>query len=147
MTAYDEVIKAIEQGNTSFGPYGRAAASDESITNGEKELGLSFPASYLWWLKHYDGGEIGSDTIYAIDADGMGKPDIVDFAVTRDDFVPGHVNRLYFGGNDDEMYYFDIASGLDENSEYKVYLFDHLAQTDELYADSFADFLIKRINE
>lgn len=143
---YDEIRKIISDAreNVDFAPYGDGI-SDEWIDMAEKRLNVQFPDSYKWWLKNYNGGEVFGEEIYSI------------YGIAFDDVVGGDIvyineisrkndndfyGKLIISELNDELYYFDLTQGLIEG-EYPIYEY----YTKEKYADSFLEFLKRRILE
>jgi hypothetical protein len=149
MTAFDEIAELIARAGDSvkFGSHGEGV-SEEWIARAEGKLGIPLPPSYKWWLRNYGGGEIESEevySIYQIDFDTVVGGDIV--AVALRNVAKGIVPRekLYIsrpGG--DETFYFKPLEA-DEAGEYPVYSFDQINSIEERYADSFSEYLRKRI--
>ena len=146
MRLYDDLIKIIAEAgdNVDFAPIGEGV-SEEWIDVAEKRLGVLFPWSYKWWLKHYNGGEVYGEeiySIYGIDFDEVVGGDIVYINELSRKNNSDFNNKLIISELDDELFYFDLSNGLIDN-EYPVY--ELYSKT--LYAHSFAEFLKRRITE
>ena len=141
---FDDLIRMIEQaGDTvNFAPFGEGI-SEEWIAAAEERLQVKFPASYVWWLKNYNGGEIAGEEIYSIygvDFDTVVGGDLVyinELSRKENSFF---ADKLIIEEHDDFLFYFDTSSGLSDG-EYPVCELHR----NEKYADSFAEFLKKRI--
>ena len=141
---YEELKQAIEQaeGDVDFAPFGQGI-DDDWILAAEARLKVFFPASYIWWLKNYKGGEVYGEeiySIYGIDFDKVVGGDIVYISELNRKKYPDFGDKLIICKTDDEIFYFDLSKGLVED-EYPVYEL----YSNSLYADSFAEFLTKRI--
>lgn len=123
------------------------AVSEEWIEKAEKQLGGNLPESYVWFLKNYVGGEIGSEEIYSIY--GMTFE-----TIQGNDIVAQHLANLRnktteptkvavsvtdFG----EFFYFDFS--MPSNGECPIYLKLPSGKS-VLYAQNFYEFLYKRID-
>ena len=141
---YEKLKQAIEQaeGDVDFAPFGEGI-EDRWIEAAEARLNVSLPASYKWWLKNYNGGEVYGEeiySIYGIDFDKVVGGDIVYINELNRKMYPDFGDKLSICETDDEIFYFDLSKGLvgDEYPVYELY-------SNSLYADSFAEFLTKRI--
>ena len=143
---YDDLIKVIEEagdrvGFASFGD----GISDYWIELAEKRLWIILPKSYKWWLKNYNGGEVFGEEIYSvygIDFDDVVGGDIVYINELSRKNDSSFKDKLIILEADDEVFYFDLSNGLKDN-EYPVYEL----YSNTMYANSFAEFLKKRITE
>ncbi|MBT2563777.1 SMI1/KNR4 family protein [Pedobacter sp. ISL-68] len=147
MDKFEEIKNLIEDNSEilNFAEYGDGV-SDEEILSAERRLNVVFPPSYIWWLKHYFGGEIYGDEIFSIynseDEDIPGG-DIV--YINKLDRKNGFINstQLSIMSNDvGETFFFDLLK-IDENGEAPVYKLP----SNEKYANDFLDFLKKQILE
>ena len=143
---YDDLVKLIERSAASF-PQPGHGVSPATIEAAERALGIPLPTSYKWWLSTYGQGEIGGDILYGLDEDYWGAPDLVTLYQDdqRDCRFPERVLVFYIGN--EELYYFDARHGLDDHEEYPVYYLDTDTDEPEAYAERFAAFLARRINE
>ncbi|MGY4490748.1 hypothetical protein ACVW0A_001004 [Pseudomonas sp. TE3610] len=118
---------------------------DNWVAKAESILGWSLPPSYLWFLKNYGGGEIGSEEIYSIY--GM------DFnVVCGGDIVYHHIvgrkagwdkSKLLISETDfGELFMFDCSSVFE--GEYPI--LQRLPSGELIhYAADFYGFLYRRI--
>lgn len=122
--------------------------SDVWIRKAEERLGLALPPSYKWWLKTYGGGHIYGDeifSIYEIEFEEAAGGDIVYMAIINEESGLYGKDKLFIcDPGTDEAWYFDTTRP-GEGGEYPVYLLDYTDGSSSLYADSFADFLEKKI--
>lgn len=142
---FDDIQQSIEDANVSFPKFGRGVELP-AIAEAEARLGIPLSESYKWWLLNYGGGQIGGDVIYGLDEPEMGRPDIVRLALDNQANRTFGLERLTFAIGNEEDFYFDTTEGPDHTGEYKVYLQEY-GQEPFLYADSFAEFLRRRIRE
>ena len=143
---YEDLIRLIEEAgdDIDFAPFGDGV-SDDWIKAAERRLGVAFPTSYKWWLKYYNGGEVYGEevySVYGIDFDEVVGGDIVYINELNRKNDPAFQDKLVISETDDELFYFDLSNGLNEN-EYPVYEF----YSKGLYAPSFPEFLKRRITE
>ncbi|MEF3302530.1 SMI1/KNR4 family protein [Paenibacillus sp. GYB003] len=142
---FKELSKKLAE-SARIGWYEGQAAEETWIEDAERELGLSLPASYKWWLRTYGNGQIDGSEIYS-----LAPPEFRDDADTdivymrRLDRASGLYpeNRLYFyRPSPEEAFYFalDAESGA---GELPVWREDRLGGDDEVFAASFAEFLDK----
>lgn len=141
---YEELKKIIENAGEAvdFAPFGEGV-SDEWIERAEKRLNIQFPASYVWWLKNYSGGEIYGEEIYSvycIDFDNVVGGDVVYINELSRRNNSDFSDKLIISEPEDQIFYFDLSKGLID-CEYPIREF----YSDCLYADSFSEFLKKRI--
>lgn len=141
---YEEVKKVIEQAgdDVDFARYGEGIG-EKWIEDAQIRLGIPFPSSYKWWLRNYRAGEVYGEEIYGIygiDFDKVVGGDIVYVNELNRKKYSDFEDKLIICETDDEIFYFDLSQGLVEG-EYPVCEF----YSKKLYANSFADFLIKRI--
>ena len=143
---YNILAKKIEESKriVEFRDFGDGT-SQEWITRAEERLGITFPPSYVWWLKNYGGGEILGEeifSIYEMDFDTVVGGDIVymNELYRKKNFKPTDI--IISTTDRGEVFYFKTDEKDDEN-EYPVYL----NITKIKYAENFADFLKKRIDE
>ncbi len=142
---FEDVQRLIEQAKVAFPKFGNGVSSTV-VAEAEKRLAIPLPESYKWWLLNYGGGQIGGDIVYGLDEGGMGRPDIVELAQANEQDGFHGLERLVFSIGNEENYYLDTTEGLDESREYRVYL-QECGQEPVEYANSFADFLQRRIKE
>lgn len=121
------------------------------IDRAEQALSLKLPASFQYFLLKYGGGYVGGE--YIIDlCDLEPEPEIL-----LDDFVQftllerqnGGLNPSYVlivNNDGDQQFYLDTYATTDDNECRIVEVNMEEGNTPKLYAESFADFLLKRIN-
>ena len=144
---YDRIIELISQNQeiVDFGEFGNGVSA-EWIEKAEKRLGLKFPPSYIWWLKHYSGGEVNGEeifSIYELDFDSVIGGDVVYInKLNRANGSSDHsmvvIQETDFG----ETYFFYLPE-IDDKGETPVFL----NTIENKYADNFVDFLIRKITE
>ncbi|MCQ4085655.1 SMI1/KNR4 family protein [Saccharibacillus sp. JS10] len=126
----------------------------EWITEAEAELGYRLPDSYRWWLQHFGMLRIGGTEIFTLappEFKEMAHDDLIiqHRLDTEQDWVPEH--RLYiFKPDADEEFYFDVSQPIRESDvpvEYPIMLFTPFGADEEIYADSFASFLERLLQE
>lgn len=142
----DEIVDLVSraEGCVDFGSSDQGT-SDEWIARAEARLGIQLPPSYQWWLKTYAGGEIQGEeifSVYGMPFDEILGGDIVAMAI-RQGTTPDEKLYVCQPGTD-EKYYFRPRER-DETGEYPVYVFDEINGTEELYGETFLEFLRKRI--
>lgn len=143
---YDELIKVIEEAGdrVEFASFGDGI-SDDWIELAEKRLGITLPKSYKWWLKNYNGGEVFGEeiySIYGIDFDEVVGGDIVYINELSRKNDSSFKDKLIILEADDEVFYFDLSNGLKDNEYPVCELHSNIT-----YANSFAEFLKRRITE
>ena len=143
---YEDLVRIIEEADDSveFASFGEGI-SDDWVKLAEKRLGITFPKSYIWWLKNYNGGEVYGEEIYSvycIDFDKVVGGDIVYINELSRKNDSSFKDKLIISETGDEVFYFDLSNGL-KNDEYPVYEL----HSNILYAHSFAEFLKRRITE
>lgn len=144
---YELIRELIEQnrGRITFGQYGEETP-DEWIEDAQSRLGVHFPPSYVWWLKSYRGGEIDGDEIFSVynpDYANIPGGDVVyiNEQERREGIFSSH--QLVIQHNDFGEDYFFALDEPDVGGECPVYVAPYY----EKYADSFIQFLEKKINE
>ena len=144
---YEDIVTLIEEKSVSFPKFDSGSGvSEAAIRRAEGALKVPLPESYKWWLSKYGGGQIAGDIVYGIDEGNMGAPDLVELAQMNERDGREGIRHLVFAIGDGEQFYF-ATSERGAEGEYKVYLLD-AGQGDPMpYANSFADFLRKRIKE
>lgn len=151
MVSLDKLADLIEQHSdyaVEFGdPHCDLSPTSERVDETQKILGCKLPPSYLWFVKNYGGGEVYGEEIYSI------YPVLSDKSVGDISYQSKwHHERNFVSGsavvicsNDfGETFFLDIDS-CDENGEFPVYV--QAGNTKKKYANSFADFLYKRISD
>lgn len=143
---YEDLVRIIEEADDSvkFASFGDGI-SDDWVKLAEKRLGITFPKSYIWWLKNYNGGEVYGEEIYSvycIDFDKVVGGDIVYINELSRKNDSSFKDKLIISETEDEVFYFDLSNGL-KDDEYPVYEL----HSNTLYANSFAEFLKRRITE
>ncbi|MEO2258341.1 SMI1/KNR4 family protein [Paenibacillus amylolyticus] len=119
------------------------------IVEVEQELAFPLPPSYRWWLLNYGQALLSGTEILTItssehreytDADILYRYRLTDEDTKKEGklelFVP----------DEDEYYYLDTRTA-DQLGEYKVMRLDYFNGEPEVYADSFAEFLEKLIDQ
>ncbi|WP_338539921.1 SMI1/KNR4 family protein [Paenibacillus tundrae] len=115
----------------------------------EQELGFPLPPSYRWWLLNYGVAHLSGTGILTISPPEhreYADTDILYMYRLADEDAKREGKVELFVPDEDEIYYFDIRTA-DENGEYKVIRLDYLNGEPEVYADSFAAFLERLIDE
>ncbi|MBE5914910.1 MAG: SMI1/KNR4 family protein [Pseudobutyrivibrio ruminis] len=141
---YDELINVISdnEGDVDFADYGDGI-SKEWVEKAEKRLNVVFPKSYIWWLENYSGGEVFGVEIYSVyemDFDTVVGGDVVyinELVRKNDD---SYVNKLIIAEPNDAIFYMDLTQK--QEDEYPIYEL----YSNERYASSFDEFLLKYIN-
>lgn len=147
MDDYQKLIEIIEgnPGSVEFGEFGYGV-SDDWIQKGQTRLNVVFPASYIWWLKNYKGGEINGEeifSIYELDFNTVVGGDIVYVNELNRKKGFSNENELIIQENDQgETFIFDLTKR-DVNGEYRVFN----QRNGNKYADNFIEFLVKKIYE
>jgi antitoxin YobK len=143
---HDDLIRLVEQHKVAFPKLG-SGVPQATIDRAEASLGIPLPESYKWWLLSYGGGQIQGDIVYGL-ARGLGddvwEPDIVQLAMTNERDGLYDLSRLVFCTGNGEDFFFDTRNL--KNGEYPVFLRE-ISQDEMRYAESFADFLCRRIRE
>jgi len=149
-TDYRRVRELIERhrDDLEFGDFGPGAVSEEWIAKAEARLGVRFPSSYLWFLRHYGGGAIrGREilSIYQIEFEEAYGDDIVFYFINsneRNGFP--RKDQIVVFDDGDEKYCIDTRTPQSEG-EYPIVCLDIANQTDAPYASNFLEFLEKLI--
>ena len=132
--------KGVEFGNSDNAP------SELWILKAEERLGVKFPKSYKWFLNNCGGGEVYGEeihSIYEMPFDDVFGGDIVFQTLTDRKVGFTDQNEISICSNDfGELFVFD-TSYLEKNGEFPVFL--KAGPYRQKYADSFAEFLLKRI--
>ena len=149
-----ELVMALSESrdDVDFAPFGDGC-SPEAIAKAEGRLGVTFPPSYVWWLKHYGGGSVGGREIYSVYEDfyepGMGDavsfPGDITFVAERNRRRGASRSKLEIMSVDgDEIFYFD-TSQRSEDGEWPIYLIESGSDEAVVYAKDFLEFLHKVI--
>lgn len=136
------LLIASAEGIVSFGD-AACAPSDYWVELRELEAGFRFPTSYKWWLSHYGGGEINGEeifSVYELPLDQVMGGDAV--AMSRRSGALDQGRMLLCWPNPSEQYYFRLD---DPSQEKRVFWRSEADADEEQYAESFADFLVRRI--
>ena len=148
--SYKSIQKIIDKNrgkNVDFGNID-SAPSDEWIIKAENYLGISFPPSYLWFLKNYGGGEIHGEeifSIYEMPFDEVVGGDVVSQTMSeRQSGAVCDTEVLICVTNYGEQFLID-SSRQDKNNEYPIVR--KVGNKIEDYASSFADFIVKFIGD
>ena len=136
----EELKKIIETSSCiNFGNFGQGV-DNNIITTAENKLNFTFPEEYKIWLKNYSGGEINGEEILGIfNSNFEVWPNTVfaNLKLRKHAFITN--NELAIQMNDQaEIYFF-------KKNDDKVYL--KWGNIEELYADSFFDFIVKKSSE
>jgi hypothetical protein len=142
---FEEVCARIEAA-ASLVNFGNASSSpsDSWVAQRESEAGTSFPPSYKWWLKNFGGGEIGGEevfSVYELPLEQVMAGDIVAVSKRSGALAEGRI--LLCWPSPGEQYYFRVD---DPSPEKSVFWSNCADGSEEHYADSFADFLVRRID-
>ena len=119
------------------------APSDAWIEQREFEAGFQFPISYKWWLRNYGGGEINGEeifSVYELPLEQVKGGDAV--AMSRRSGALDEGRLLLCWPNPGEQYYFRLD---DSSPESRVFWRSEVDAEEEQYAETFADFLVRRI--
>ncbi|MCG7375396.1 SMI1/KNR4 family protein [Paenibacillus sp. ACRSA] len=119
------------------------------IVEVEQELGFTLPPSYRWWLLNYGVALLSGTGILTISPPEhreYADTDILYMYRLADEDAKREGKVELFVPDEDEIYYFDVRTA-DESGEYKVMRLDYLNGEPEVYADSFAAFLERLIDE
>lgn len=121
--------------------------SEKRIEETEKILGVKLPESYIWFVKNYGGGEVYGEEIYSIYPE-LSEQSVGDISYQtkwfREKSLVGSSDVVICSNDFGETFFFDTSKGNDKG-EYPVYVKAGTSQ--KKYADSFAEFLYKRILE
>lgn len=126
-----------------FGEFGKGV-SDSWIMSAQERLNIKFSPSYIWWLKNWSGGEVGSleiYSIYEIPFDEVTGGDIV--YVNETNWKNGLTDKSQLAiCEDDEggIFYFNLNIK-NPYGEYPVF-YDI---TGEKFAENFIEFLLNLI--
>lgn len=124
--------------------------SKARIEETERLLGAKLPPSYLWFVNNYGGGEVYGEEIYSV-YDNYSNESVGDIAyatlIDRDNVSILDTDivfcRSLFG-----QYFIGDTREVDDNGEYPIYIqLGNMIEEREKYADSFAEFLSRRILE
>ena len=121
------------------------APNPEWIGMAEERLGHQLPPSFKWFLNNYGGGEICGEEIYSIygpDFESAFGGDVVFQFLAHQHSQTLGVDEIPVATNDMGEIFFMKAAPV-AKGEYQVWV-KRGADTD-FYADTFADFLEKRI--
>lgn len=148
---YERLANLIKSSpHVDFGEGNGRGVSEEWIRKAEERLGLGLPPSYKWWLREYGGGEIGREEIYSIyekEFENAAGGDIVFAALANETNGISGTEKLFIcDPGTDEAWYFDTTQK-NADGEYPVYFYDYTDDSSELYANSFAEFLERKIKE
>ncbi|MBC6110686.1 SMI1/KNR4 family protein [Pedobacter fastidiosus] len=141
------ISKLIEENAdfVNFSEYGNWI-SDELIIKAELDLNIKFPKTYIWWLKHFRGGEIYGDEIFSIykdSNDGIPSGDIVyRNLLDRKNNILSEDQLAIMTNDMGETFFFDLQQ-TDDGGEFPVYRLSDGSR----YADDFLDFLIRQISD
>ncbi|WP_339307576.1 SMI1/KNR4 family protein [Paenibacillus sp. FSL R5-0519] len=119
------------------------------IVEVEQELGFSLPPSYRWWLLNYGQALLSGTEILTITSEEHREYTDVDILYRyrlADEDAKKEGKLELFVPDEDEYYYFDTQTA-DQLGEYKVMRLDYFNGEPEVYADSFAGFLEKLIDQ
>jgi antitoxin YobK len=147
METYESIIELIKQNVDviNFAEFGQGV-SDLWIKKAEDRLAVVFPPSYIWWLKNYGGGEVLGEEIFSVyekNFDEVKGGDIVYInELNRKNLISDRTQLVIQETDRSEIFYFNLLQS-DKNGEYPVYLI--FASYKDKYADSFLEFLAKRI--
>ena len=144
-----ELAKIIEEYSDDVVQFGDSecdlSPSSERIRETEKLLECELPPSYKWFVKNYGGGEVYGEEIYSI------YPVLSDYSVGdivyqtkwfRDKGFVSELDIVVCSNDFGEIFFLD-TSMKDDDFEYPVYII--IGENKKLYAESFAEFLYKRI--
>ena len=150
MAITHEQIKELIKNNRAiidFSDYGDGI-SEYWIFKAEEKLGIILPNSYKWFLKSYGGGEIAGEEIYSIygmDFEKATGGDIVYIYLMNRRHELFGIDKLTICDNDGEEIFYFATNQPNSDGEYPIYRIDHIEGTEELYANNFLEFLMKRI--
>jgi len=146
---YKSIVKLIDENRDkiNFGEFG-SGISDLWISRAQKRLNVTFPPSYIWWLKNYSGGEVLGEeifSVYEMDFDTVVGGDIVYVnELNRKQNFSDRTQLVLQKTDRAEIFYFDLQNP-NENGEYPVYR--AFADIKVKYAEDFLDFLKGRITD
>jgi hypothetical protein len=113
----------------------------------EKRLGRLLPPSFKWFLNNYGGGEVCGEEVYSIygpDFENAVGGDVVFQYLAHQQSKTLQADEIPVAQNDfGEIYYMKSMPLIDD--EYRVWV--KRGKTAQVYADSFSDFLEKRVKE
>jgi hypothetical protein len=119
------------------------------IVEVEQELGFLLPPSYRWWLLNYGQAMLSGTAILTITSSEHREytdTDILYIYRLADEQAKQEGKLELFVPDEDMLYYFDTRSA-DESGEFKVMCLDYFNGEPEVYANSFAEFLEKLIDQ
>ena len=148
LAALSKLISEHSDDGVEFGDsHCELSPTERRIDETEAALGCKLPPSYLWFLKKYGGGEVYGEEIYSI-YPVLSKQSVGDVVYqTRWSRSRNFVNEtaIVVCTNDfGEIFYMDTSSS-DEAGEYPIFV--KAGREERKYADTFADFLFKRISD
>jgi hypothetical protein len=149
--SYSETFRAIEEiRRANPGLVLFATGVDEHwIGRAEGALGVRFPPSFVYYLRHYGGATIGGETVnglLGIDFEDACGPDIVyNTLLDRDSRGIDPPLVVLVDNDGDEFFYLDTGKTDNEGeSPVRRELVEAKGERPE-YAPNFAEFLLKRI--
>ncbi|MGO4527810.1 SMI1/KNR4 family protein [Paenibacillus sp. 2TAF8] len=119
------------------------------IVEVEQELGFLLPPSYRWWLLNYGQAMLSGTAILTSTSSEHREytdTDILYIYRLADEQAKQEGKLELFVPDEDMLYYFDTRSA-DESGEFKVMCLDYFNGEPEVYANSFAEFLEKLIDQ
>ncbi len=146
-----ECIKKIIEENPQIAEMGQYNydPKEEWIRKTEKRLNIKLPESYIWWVNHYNGGEINGYEVYSIYEEDInddlpgGDIGYINEKDRKNGFVDNY--QLVIQDNDQgETYYFDLKQQ-NEHGGFPIYV--QFGEIKEKYAEDFYGFLEKKIKE
>lgn len=109
-------------------------ASDEDIAKAEKELGVTFSADYVEFIKHFGGAFIGVDIRAFSNAESIGNETVVDYTNGLRASHP-EINDTYVISNDGG------GNPIMINREGQVEIYYHDSGEREMLAESLGKFI------
>ena len=147
----DDLKKLIENSSGDDVELGDAdcdlSPTDERIEETEGALGIKLPPSYLWFVRNYGGGQIYGEEIYSI-YPVLSEQSVGDIAYqsrwAREKKLVKADAVVVCSNDFGEIFYLDPSEATPDG-EYPVVV--KAGKIEKRYADSYADFLFKRISD
>ncbi len=122
--------------------------SNEWIGAAEAALGLRFPPSFRHYLANYGGGSIGGEVVNGLlgipFADACGPDIVYNTQLDRGRGLDPHLIVLV-DNDGDEVFYLDLSRMGQDGESPVVRVLIEEPTVRQPYAESFAEFLLKRI--
>lgn len=143
--------KLIENSRGNVVEFGNAVCdlnpTPNRVMETEDYIGAKLPPSYLWFVSNYGGGEIHGEEIFSIyrvfEKESVGDIGVNTGRYREDGFIePTEIAVCVSGFG--EIFTLDTANS-EGDGEYRVFV--RRGKHREVYAQNFAEFLVKRIED